>query len=260
MTPVHLIRPIRERLDADGYVAIPGALPPALVHALRHVMERLRDTGVPPSRQVLYTHAPPPGTPPGMERLMDQWLNPHRRTDASSALAVDPIRTLADALLPSPAILFQDVLMEKTEAHAPFPWHQDLPYWPVDRTDGLIVWVALDDVDAGSGGVRFLRGSHRSGAGPAIDLHTGAPQEGTGTTSGVPPEGAEDCPSLQAGDAVAFHALAWHSSSAKRGGARRRAWATSWLSSGTRWNVARAPRHPLAQRMIDGEVVREWER
>lgn len=250
----------RERFVADGFVVVPRVLPAALVQGLQSVMEALGASAAPPSRQMLYTHSAPKEPAAGMERLMNQWLNPHRRSDVSTAHAVEVIRAVATDLISEGPVLFQDVLMEKMDQHAVFPWHQDLPYWPVAPAEGLVVWVALDDVDALAGGVHFIRESHLAGVGPAIDLHTGAAQEGAAAAMLHPPEGEIVCPALRRGDAVAFHALTWHSSPPKQRAERRRAWATSWLPANARWNLARAPRHPLAKQVVDGAAVREWSR
>ncbi len=44
------------------------------------------------------------------------------------------------------------------------PWHQDGRYWPIRPIATCSVWIALDDVDAENGCMRYLPGSHRSGS------------------------------------------------------------------------------------------------
>jgi len=52
---------------------------------------------------------------------------------------------------------------------AVFHWHQDLAYWPeTPDTRTASFWLALDDVRADNGKVRFVRGSHRE---PALRPH-----------------------------------------------------------------------------------------
>lgn len=56
---------------------------------------------------------------------------------------------------------FQDNLFYKPArdgAHT--AWHQDNLWWHADPPNMLTIWVALDDVDAGNGGVRYIPGSH----------------------------------------------------------------------------------------------------
>lgn len=43
------------------------------------------------------------------------------------------------------------------------PWHQDLPYWPMNEPGALSCWMALDDVDERNGCMQFIPGSHRWG-------------------------------------------------------------------------------------------------
>ena len=48
------------------------------------------------------------------------------------------------------------------------PWHQDATYWPVRPTDTVTAWLAIDDVTADMGPMRFIPGSHRLGK---VDWH-----------------------------------------------------------------------------------------
>jgi ectoine hydroxylase-related dioxygenase (phytanoyl-CoA dioxygenase family) len=43
----------------------------------------------------------------------------------------------------------------------PTPFHQDFPHWPFDRTGAITIWVALTDLAAETGTLKFLGGSHR---------------------------------------------------------------------------------------------------
>jgi non-heme Fe2+,alpha-ketoglutarate-dependent halogenase len=43
-------------------------------------------------------------------------------------------------------------------------FHQDAVYWPIHPSQGVEVWLALDDVDSGNSCMRFVRGSHQLGA------------------------------------------------------------------------------------------------
>lgn len=43
------------------------------------------------------------------------------------------------------------------------PWHQDFPYWPMDKPGALSCWLALDNVTAGNGALSFIPGTHRLG-------------------------------------------------------------------------------------------------
>lgn len=239
-------------LNALGFAVSPGLLATDEVEALRGCLERLHEDRTPTTAQVLYTHAAPAEARPPYERLMVQWLNPHRRTLSRStaevlALVVHRLAHLGFDLVP-----FQDAFLVKTADHAPFPWHQDEPFWPFDAPAGLVVWCALDPVGRGNGGLELAPGSHRLGRGPAIDLHTGEPQ--AGLAGALPDRVAFEgvCPSLSPGDAVLFRPRTWHRSDRNASGARRRGWSSSWLPPGTRLRPELAPRHPLAIRGREG--------
>jgi len=63
-----------------------------------------------------------------------------------------------------PMRLMEDTLFVKypqSDGGGPTAWHQDLPYMAVDRTGCLTIWVALSDVPADMGSLRFMEGSHR---------------------------------------------------------------------------------------------------
>lgn len=243
-----------EALFGVGHVVAVRLLPEPDVVALRGVLETLRAVAV-PSREILYTHREPTeARGAGMAALMDQWFNPHRRAGAASTLAVATrLRTWVSELLGAEAVLFQDVLMDKRGRHRPFPWHQDFPFWPVDRPHGVVVWAALDPVDERRGGLCLESMTERR-AGPPIDLHSGGPQPGfEGHEVRSPSQWV--CPALEPGDAVAFAPLTWHCSGWNRDDTPRRVWASSWLAGDVRWCHAAAPRHPFVRLLRDGEPV-----
>ncbi|MDI1443609.1 phytanoyl-CoA dioxygenase family protein [Polyangium sp. 6x1] len=243
-------------IERDGFAVMERLLDVDAVTSLLDSFFHHERSSIPTSAEILYTHAPPPPNTPGMERLMHQWLNPHRRPPPLSTRAVAAhVRPTVEALLGEPAVLFQDVLMDKGDEQGPFPWHQDYPFWPVDEPRGVVVWAPLDPVDELSGGLSLAIGSHHSGIGPAIDLHTGGAQSGS---TGVPIDPARyeaHHARLDPGDAIVFHPLTWHASQPNRSGRRRRVWASTWLARSARFSHANAPRHPLCKLTRDGAFV-----
>lgn len=187
---------------------------------------------------------------------MDQWLNPYRRAQPLSTQAVaDGLAGRVGDWLGQTSFLFQDVLMAKQSGHQPFPWHQDFPFWPVDRPLGLVLWVPLDPITAERGGLHLAVGSHRHGVGPAVDLHTGAPQAGAAGIALLGEKYQVACPTLAPGDAIVFDPLTWHRSPENCSGQPRRVWSSTWLGEGARWFRGRAPRHPLGDQIEDGALV-----
>lgn len=43
----------------------------------------------------------------------------------------------------------------------PTPWHQDLPYFPIDRSGLVTCWIALNDLTPDMGTMRFMNGSNK---------------------------------------------------------------------------------------------------
>jgi ectoine hydroxylase-related dioxygenase (phytanoyl-CoA dioxygenase family) len=240
----------------DGFVVCQRALDRAQVESLRTALASLDAGGKIRSKQILYTHVAPPPDHPGMERLMDQWLNVWRMDVPVMVATLRDLRERVSRALGFDAIPFQDVALSKAAHHAPFPWHQDLPFWPTDRDDGAVSWIALDPTGEENGGLELAPTSHRWPVGPAIDLHTGQPQPGASGTASAPEVGR--IPPLDPGDLLVFHARCWHRSGRNGSEAPRRAWSVSWLHPEARWSFARAPRHPIRSRVVEGEEVLRW--
>lgn len=128
---------------SKGWAVVRQVLERAAIDALHAAVVELRST-VAPSREILFTHvAPPPGTP-GMDRLMEQWSNMHRRSPFMLDQAIPVVRRLASEVLGEEAVLFQDVLLVQRADHLLFLWCQDCAYWTVDPPVGVVIWVALD--------------------------------------------------------------------------------------------------------------------
>lgn len=244
----------------EGIVIVQSLLTPIEVQMLRACMDALRTEGVPTTQQVLYTHELPPSPRPSFERLFEQWFNPHSQDgQGSTRLLLDRLGgRLADKLA-SGLFAFQDVLLSKQAEHAALPWHQDQPFWPIETPWAAVVWCALDPIERERGGVEFAVGSHHR-LGPAIDLHTGAPQNAASTMPFESTGFEICCPVLAPGDVVVFHGRTWHRSGINHVGLPRRAWISTWLPREARWNPAQAPRHSLARSAVAGTFVHHTRR
>jgi ectoine hydroxylase-related dioxygenase (phytanoyl-CoA dioxygenase family) len=62
-------------------------------------------------------------------------------------------------------VFFDQLLIKEPGTAERTPWHQDLPYWPVDGEQVCTLWLALDPVDAETGAVEYVKGSHLWGQG-----------------------------------------------------------------------------------------------
>jgi len=248
----------RAALERDGATVLRGVVGEHTLADLVAALAAVRTSGCATSRQVLYTHRPPPQEAPPLSTIVEQWLNPFRYGGASSTRsAANALRPLAAELLGEAVVLFQDLLLVKKPGQKPFPWHQDFGFWPIDLPLALVFWVPLNAVDETTGGLRFATGSHRLGVEPVVDLHDGRPQDASAVTRFNPDAWPALIPSYRAGDAVAFSPLTFHSSPAMIRDGERPAWSCVFLSHRARWRHANAPRHPLCSVVEDGAPVSE---
>lgn len=99
-----------------------------------------------------------------------------------------------------------------------FPWHQDYPYTQ-GSVDGVIVWSSLFDVPLGGGHLRLIPGSHRRGVqkvrlvDPDNRNRNGARTIAIDGAERLDAEPFVECP-VEAGDALVFHTLLLHRSTA----------------------------------------------
>jgi hypothetical protein len=120
--------------------------------------------------------------------------------------------------------LFSDKLNFKRPGGAPFPWHQDSPYWAFDcrHLDRLVsVQLYLDDATRENGCLWVIPGSHRRGPIPCHQDRgvVGRLYTDMGQLEGEEPLALE----LPAGSAIWFHGDLVHGSRSNRGRSSRRA-------------------------------------
>lgn len=235
-----------------GWTVLDGFLNKSMLDSLsQSFAEHVRGSN--PSTSQLYTHVPP-DTPESMDKLMTQWLNPHKSEgDSNTQKLCCEIKNQLENHFSQDLVLFQDVLMSKSYGHLPFSWHQDYPYWPIDRPHGFVLWCPLQDTDEFNGGLGLASGSHLWGSGPPVDLVNGCPQ--SGSIGIVPLNLVPEFPSLKAGDALIFSPLMWHTSSQNQTKIERLAWSSSWVYKGSRWKFANAPLHPICKSVGDNELI-----
>jgi ectoine hydroxylase-related dioxygenase (phytanoyl-CoA dioxygenase family) len=129
---------------------------------------------------------------------------------------VDPLSQLLD----SECVELHHVTLhaKPPDAGAPFPMHQDLPFYPHSDGRYLDTLVHLDDADERSGCIKFLRGSHKLGPLQHITGPETAPHLPTDQYR------LEDAVSLpaKAGDVVVFSIWTIHGSNMNHSGRWRR--------------------------------------
>lgn len=67
--------------------------------------------------------------------------------------------------------MFHDHILWKMPGDSkPTPWHQDMPYWPMEQPKALSIWLTVDDVNEHNGAMMFVPKSQEAGKLKAISL------------------------------------------------------------------------------------------
>jgi phytanoyl-CoA hydroxylase len=201
-----------------GYLHVPAVFSPAEVGKLRAAIERIL-AGVAGSEHD-ENHA---WQGVAQESVLKGFHNVQYHEAAFTRAAVSPrlVDVLTQLIGPNVQLHHTKMLVKPSEHGAPFPMHQDYPYFPHERHTVLAASVHLDDTNLENGCLRVVPGSHRLGPldaqGPSHALDT--PLE-----EGTPLPAA-------AGDVLLFNYLTIHGSGVN-------------TSSGTRRNVLFQYRDP----------------
>jgi ectoine hydroxylase-related dioxygenase (phytanoyl-CoA dioxygenase family) len=190
-----------------------------------------------------------------------QWrVNPEIR----SYIYESGVARLAAQAMESTAVrfYFDHLLVKEPGTATVTPWHQDVPYWPVQGKQICSVWLALTDTTVEQSAMEFVRGSHASGKYymPEVfgdrDNHPSSWQrDGIGEPVPAIQENRQAYDivgwDMQAGDAVLFSAWTLHwapgNSSLHQ---RRAAISTRWLGDDAVWHP-----HPGADPTVTQDDV-----
>jgi ectoine hydroxylase-related dioxygenase (phytanoyl-CoA dioxygenase family) len=158
-----------------------------------------------------------------------------RRIDAYRRFLEDsPAGAIGARLMGSDKVnLFHEhVLVKEPGTAEPTPWHHDQPYWTVDGSQVMSLWIPLDPVGRETC-VEYVAGSHRWGVWFTPTRFADSadhPARDPGFRPVPPIESERDKHrllgwDLAPGDCIAFHALTLHGAPGNRGSHRRRAFA-----------------------------------
>ena len=152
----HVVTPERiESYRADGAVLLPGLVSKHWLGVLRHGIERnLQFRGHNAAVRVSDNQ--------GRMFFEDAGVWRHNPEYADFLFNSDMPRVAA-ALTGNKRlrVFFDNVFIKDPVINAPTPWHQDLPYTPMDG-ELCSLWVALDDVEAACS-LELIAGSHHWG-------------------------------------------------------------------------------------------------
>ena len=74
---------------------------------------------------------------------------------------------VADLIGPNVLNIMTHLFYKRSRDKRKVSWHQDASYWPLTPTKTITVWLALDDVSAQNGAMKFIPGSHHHGQIPS---------------------------------------------------------------------------------------------
>ena len=143
----------------DGIVCLRGLFAPEWIERLREAAEACMAAPTDMSAELAAAHNQ-------KGRFFHDTFVWRHNADCRAFTFGSPAAAIAATLMGSNRvnIFFDQWLIKEPGTPTPTPWHHDLPYWPVNGTQICTLWLARDPVDATSGSVEYIRGSHKSGA------------------------------------------------------------------------------------------------
>jgi ectoine hydroxylase-related dioxygenase (phytanoyl-CoA dioxygenase family) len=144
-----------EGFRRDGFLAMPGLLPPEIIEGCRRRTDALLED---PASGAIFRFGADGG------RIHCKIPQLAQRDDLFRAVAQHPaIAAIVESLL-GPARIFRDVVIGKPPmAGAVVHYHQDAAYWDIEPPDlALSAWIALDDAPREAGCLQVVTGSHRA--------------------------------------------------------------------------------------------------
>jgi ectoine hydroxylase-related dioxygenase (phytanoyl-CoA dioxygenase family) len=196
---------------------------------------------------------------------MFMWQRKDRAGDVFRELVYQsPLAAVAGQLMQSQqiAFIYDQMFVKEPGTANPTPWHQDLPYWPFRGDQICGIWCPLDPVDLASGGMKYVKGSHRSGKW-YVPQHFGGEDAYKGAAGEVMPDiekiaKPDDLASweMAPGDCIVFHGLTIHGSGGNTSlTRRRRAVSLRWAGDDVAYD-ARSGTYPFPiEGLVDGQSL-----
>ena len=208
---------LKTTLDREGFVVIPQFLDAEELDELRTNLDRYIRDVVPglPDAEAFYEDRSRPATLKQLQRMgRDPFFAEYARHPRWCSIA--------ETLLGEAAVADQPEWFNKPPGtNHVTPPHQDNYYFCLTPPRVLTIWLALDDVDAENGCLRYVAGSHTQG------FRTHARSSILGFSQGITDYSPDDfrreiAVPLRAGDAVAHHGMTIHRADANHSCERHR--------------------------------------
>jgi ectoine hydroxylase-related dioxygenase (phytanoyl-CoA dioxygenase family) len=222
---------MNEVYEENGYLLVPGVFSAAEVEEMRTALARILETVAATEHDTSHTWA---GVDQSLQLKGFHDLQYHDAVFTRMVAHPRLVEILTDLIGPNVQLHHTKMLVKPPEQGAPFPMHQDYPYFPHERHSVLAASIHLDDTDEENGCLHVIPGSHKLGPLQA---------EGDAHTVDYPLESGTACPA-SAGDVLFFNYLTIHGSGVNR-------------SSRTRRNVLFQYRDPADAPVFNGDGVED---
>ncbi len=244
--PADFARRVSERVSAadvsafarDGAVCIRGLLNAEELALLRAGIET--NLAAPSPRAKVASRPDDPGF------FIEDFCNWQEIPAYEQFIFGSPLAHLAQRLMQSRSVrLYHDhLLVKEPGTRQRTPWHQDQPYYNIDGTQTVSMWIPVDPVPREST-LEFVAASH---LGPWLMPRTFMDHQAKwfpeGSLADLPAIDADRAAfpiigwAVEPGDMVCFHMLALHAAAGMPGGGRRRVYSVRFLGD----DVRHAPR------------------
>ncbi|MDA7762095.1 phytanoyl-CoA dioxygenase family protein [bacterium] len=147
-------------------------------------------------------------------------------------------------------LLHDHVINKPLGRNGIIPWHQDYTYWPVDNSNGLSFWLPFNDLDAYSGVLEVISGSHLWGEERPMDFMNDNKSFDENRTEKL---------AVNKGDLVILHSLTWHRTTENTSIDERIAYITLWIPTDSKYTPKHASWHPVNDNIsvAEGEILND---
>jgi hypothetical protein len=224
------------RFHEEGWAFLPGLVdPPTAAHLYERGQAALRGRGMSQEFDEVVGGI--------VSRCFRVFEGEDRQSSFAREILLSPIMgdNLVRLLKVSRARVWADTylvkLPEKGGRHAATVYHQDFPGNPIDRSNFLAVWVALHDMPAAAGTLRFYKRSHTRGVFGQVFV------DGLDVRSRYDLHEEDLSPPLdmRAGDATIHHCLVAHGAPPNRTNQSRWAYQMTYMDADSRYTRSPGP-------------------
>ena len=143
--------------NEDGAAVLRGVLPLEWISVMQEAVEEILEN--PGAASMEYTPKGKSG------RYYGDFFIWRRHPAFKAFMECSPLPEIAANLLNATKLNFfyDQLLVKEPNTAEPTPWHQDLPYWPVQGKQVISVWAPFDAANEESGVVVYVKGSHKWG-------------------------------------------------------------------------------------------------